>query len=102
MRGGGLLMAAALAGVAGLVSVSLAADEREGREVYDLHCAVCHGPDGRSLDPAVPSFADGDALFLMDADIMRQISDGKGTMPAFRGLLTPEEMRDVIAYIRTF
>lgn len=79
-----------------------AADERKGREVYDLHCSTCHGLDGVSTDPLVPNFADGDALFLMDAELMQRINDGNETMPAFRGLLSAEEIRDVIAYIRTF
>lgn len=79
-----------------------AADERKGREVYDLHCSTCHGLDGVSTDPLVPNFADGDALFLMDAELMQRIKDGNETMPAFRGLLSAEEIRDVIAYIRTF
>lgn len=81
---------------------ALAADERNGRAVYEAHCASCHGFDGVSLDPMIPNFSDGDALFLMDAELMKRISDGKDTMPAYRGLLTAEEMRDVIAYIRTF
>ena len=80
----------------------LAADERKGREVYEMHCVGCHGPDGVSVDPMIPSFADGDALFKMDAELQQRISDGKDTMPSFRGLLSAEEMRDVIAYIRTF
>ena len=80
----------------------LAADERKGREVYDLHCATCHGTNGVSPDPMVPNFADGDALFLMDSELLQRIGDGSDTMPAFRGLLNAEEMRDVIAYIRTF
>lgn len=85
-----------------LAESAVAADERKGREVYDLHCATCHGMDGISLDPLVPSFADGDALFLMDAELLQRIGDGNDTMPAFRGLLSAEEIRDVIAYIRTF
>ena len=79
-----------------------AADELKGQEVYDLHCAGCHGPGGLSTDPMVPSFADGDTLFLMDAELIQRISNGKDMMPAYRGLLTSEEMRDVVAYIRTF
>lgn len=90
------LVAVAVAGSA------FAADDRKGREVYDLHCAACHGHDGVSMDPMIPSFADGEALFLMDAELLQRISDGKDTMPSFRGILSAEEMRDVIAYIRTF
>lgn len=85
-----------------VVEDSNAADERKGREVYDLHCAACHGINGVSPDPMVPNFADGDALFLMDAELVQRIGDGNDTMPAFRGLLSADEIRDVIAYLRTF
>lgn len=96
------LFAATAVALAVFSGPATAADERKGREVYDLHCIVCHGPQGMPADPTIPSFADGDTLFQMDSDLMRRISEGKETMPAFRGLLTAEEMRDVIAYIRTF
>lgn len=81
---------------------ALAADERKGREIYDMHCAACHGPNGVSTDPMIPSFADGETLYRMDSELLQRIGDGKNTMPAFRGLLSSEEMRDVIAYLRTF
>ena len=83
-------------------SYGLAADIQKGRQVYDLHCIACHGAGGISSDPFVPSFADGDLLYLMDSDLLQRIRDGKDTMPAFRGLLRDEEIRDVITYLRTF
>jgi len=36
------------------------------------------------------------------SDLLQRIRDGKDTMPAFRGLLRDEEIRDVITYLRTF
>jgi cytochrome c6 len=83
-------------------SFGLAADIQKGRQVYDLHCIACHGAGGISSDPFAPSFADGDLLYLMDSDLLQRIRDGKDTMPAFRGLLRDEEIRDVISYLRTF
>jgi len=83
-------------------SYGLAADIQKGRQVYDLHCIACHGAGGISSDPLVPSFADGDLLYLMDSDLLQRIRDGKDTMPAFRGLLRDEEIRDVITYLRSF
>ena len=80
----------------------LAADIQNGRQVYDLHCIACHGAGGISSDPFVPSFADGDLLYLMDSDLLQGIRDGKDTMPAFRGILRDEEIRDVITYLRSF
>lgn len=78
-----------------------AADRGNGRVIYEMHCVGCHGEGGRPIDPTVPSFANGDALFMMDSDLLERIRQGNQTMPAFRGLLSDQEIRDVISYLRT-
>lgn len=94
-----LLMLIAMAVVT--VSVAMGGDFFNGRKVYELNCVACHGSNGRSMDPNVPSFADGDALFRPDYDLIEQVRRGSGTMPAFRGVLSDAEIRDVITYIRS-
>jgi len=79
-----------------------AADRQNGRQLYEIHCMECHGQNGNSIDPMTPSFASGDVLFLMDSELLDRIRDGKDGMPAFRGMLSDYEIRDVIAYLRTF
>ena len=76
-------------------------DRNNGRVIYEMHCVGCHGEGGRSVDPTVPSFANGDALFMMDSELLDRIRQGNQTMPAFRGLLSDQEIRDVISYLRT-
>jgi len=83
------------------VQPTAAADQRQGQQIYELHCEACHGVGGNAIEPGMPRFADGDSLFLMDQDLLRRIREGKDTMPAYRGLLSDEEIRDVIAYLRT-
>jgi cytochrome c6 len=82
-------------------SPGAAADRSNGRAIYEMHCVGCHGEGGRSIDPTVPSFANGDALFMMDSELLDRIRQGNQTMPAFRGLLSDQEIRDVISYLRT-
>ena len=82
-------------------SPGAAADRNNGRAIYEMHCVGCHGEGGRSVDPTVPSFANGDALFMMDSELLDRIRQGNETMPAFRGLLSDQEIRDVISYLRT-
>ena len=82
-------------------SPGAAADRGNGRTIYEMHCVGCHGEAGRSIDPTVPSFANGDGLFMMDSELLDRIRQGNQTMPAFRGLLSDQEIRDVIAYLRT-
>jgi len=80
---------------------TIAADFFLGREIYETHCEACHGADGRSIEPGVPDFSSGDALFKPDADLYAIIRKGSDTMPAFRGILTDTEVRGVIAYLRS-
>jgi len=77
------------------------ADYFNGRDVYDMHCQGCHGADGVSLDPGSPDFSRGDAMFRSDAELFQQIRGGGSAMPAFRGILEDDEIRDVIAYVRS-
>jgi mono/diheme cytochrome c family protein len=79
----------------------LAADIFKGREVYELHCQTCHGSNGRSVEPGTPDFSRGESLFAPDSELVRELREGGGMKPAYRGMLTDEELRDVVAYVRT-
>jgi cytochrome c6 len=78
-----------------------AADRQGGRTIYETYCIACHGEAGRPIDPTITNFANGDRLFQMDSQLLESIRTGNQTMPAFRGLLSDQEIRDVIAYLRT-
>jgi len=83
------------------MNAATAADYFNGREVYEMYCQTCHGFDGKSMEPGTPDFSSGDALFRPDSDLFAQIRQGKGAMPAYRGMLTDSEIRDVITYLRS-
>ena len=78
-----------------------ASDIYKGKEVYELHCEGCHGADGASFEPGVPDFSRGESLFVPDSELVERLREGSAMKPSFRGLLTDEELRDVIAYVRT-
>jgi mono/diheme cytochrome c family protein len=95
----------------------LAADAPVGRRIYAQRCAVCHGPDGGGNGPASPSLIPRPVDFVRgqfkykstpgdqpptDADLVRVVSDGlqASAMPYFRDLLTPTEIRAVVAYVK--
>ena len=95
------LSLAALAVIAFTWSVpGEAANRQNGRTIYETYCVGCHGEAGNSIDPTIPNFANGDRLFQMDSQLLDSIRSGNQTMPAFRGLLSDQEIRDVIAYLR--
>lgn len=78
------------------------------RSTYDKECKSCHGTkgtggpvkleDGTKLK--VPSFQDDRAVRHPDSDYLKQITKGGDGMPAFEKKLTPEQMNDLIKFIR--
>ena len=95
-------MALLTGGIALASGAAVAADVFEGRKVYELNCAVCHGPEGRGEIPGMPDFTRNNrALMQPDAVVFDTISNGKGGMPAFRGLLEEREILDAVAFMRT-
>lgn len=89
----------------GLVSVisghAYAADPNNGGSIYSKHCVNCHGDSGVGMMPGTPNFARGEGLFKPDSEIALSIRGGRTVMPAFEGLLSENEIYDVIAYLRT-
>lgn len=53
-----------------------------GKALYELNCATCHGIDRTGGGPSFPSLIDV-AKRMTQSDIMQQIKNGKGQMPAF-------------------
>ena len=90
-----------LLGGAFYATQSHAADPRNGANLYNNHCAGCHGAQGNGVMPGMPNFLRGEGLLKSDATLVQTLERGAGMMPAFRGLLTTQELLDVIAYLRT-
>ncbi len=98
--------------VAGLLSVFLLvmlvappAQADDAAAVYKAKCAMCHGPDGKGDTPTgkamkVTSLASDDVQKKTDAQLIEVTTNGKNKMPAFKGKLTDEQIKDLIKYIR--
>ena len=82
--------------------VSYGGNVFSGKELYLNECSACHGSDGRGEMAGIASFSESNVLFKADRELISVISHGKGIMPAYKGLLTNDEIRDVVAYLRTF
>lgn len=82
-------------------ALAFGADVFEGREIYATHCESCHGANGRSDDPGIPDFSRGERLFVPDSELFRKVRSGEGAMPAYRDMLSDDDIRDVIAYLRS-
>jgi mono/diheme cytochrome c family protein len=85
-----------------LWAVPAAAQDRAkieaGAEVYEMHCATCHGERLRNTGGAF------DLLQLKPNERARfdeAVNDGKGQMPSWAGVLSAEEIDEIWAYIRS-
>jgi alcohol dehydrogenase (cytochrome c) len=66
-----------------------------GKEVYGQACVVCHEADGKGGHGAAASL-----VALKDiAATMQTVAGGRNSMPAFSANFTPEQIRDVSAYV---
>ena len=80
---------------------SYAADPTKGAELYAMHCVTCHGVSGISIIPGAPNFAQNEGLMSPDRALLISIQSGKAAMPAYRGILSDQEILNVISYLRT-
>ena len=77
-----------------------------GEALYKSKCAACHGADGKGQTTMgkannLKDLGSADVQKLSDDDIAGIISGGKGKMPAYGKSLKPEQVKDLVAYIRT-
>ncbi len=88
--------------VAGLM-LSTAAFAQSGADLFKSKCAMCHGPDGTKVNAAmgVKSLASAEIQKQSDAELTTAISKGKGKMPAYSGKLTDDQIKSLVAYVRT-
>ena len=79
-----------------------ASDINNGNRLYQQHCAMCHGASGVSTMAFAPSFNRGEGLMQSDHSLLNHINTGRNACPAYLGILSEQQIFDVIAYIRTF
>lgn len=84
----------------------------DGKANYEKHCAKCHGKDGKGqtvmgkksgakdyTDPKVQDALKDDAAFKAVKEGFKK--DGKEVMKPSEGM-SDSEIKDVVAYMRTF
>jgi cytochrome c6 len=89
--------------LAALFALALAApaSAAEGKDLFAKKCAACHGPDGKGKTPMGQKMGAKDISATKDseADIVKDIQNGKGKMPAVKGM-TAEEAQAVAKYVK--
>jgi len=84
-----------------------ASDVAKGRVVYKRNCEICHhsASEAKKIGPGLKgiykrkTFAAGKPV--NDPNMRVWIEDGGKDMPQFKNTLKPEQISDLIAYIRT-
>ena len=75
-------------------------------DLYKAKCAMCHGADGKGATPMGPKIGVRDfhspvVAKETDAEMFTLTKDGKNKMPAYKGKLTDDQIKDLVKYIRS-
>jgi mono/diheme cytochrome c family protein len=87
-------------------------DAARGATLYQRYCRGCHGEDGRggahTFMPHIGNLTKKDYIeFIPDGFLFTVIAEGgvavgkSGYMPAWRGTLSEQDIKDVIAFVRS-
>jgi mono/diheme cytochrome c family protein len=87
-------------------------DPQHGNQLFQRYCRGCHGPDGRgegmTFQPHINNLTRKDYIeFIPDGFLYTVITEGgaavgkSGFMPSWKSTLSDQDIKDVIAFIRT-
>lgn len=80
-----------------------------GKTVFFANCTACHGASGDGNGPAASGISPPPVNFTdpafwkgkTDSFLIHVIQNGMGPMPAWSDTLSPQNIEDVLAYIKT-
>jgi mono/diheme cytochrome c family protein len=95
-------IAAALAVV---FTLSFSAHAQSAPDLFKSKCVACHGADGTGSPTGkkmgAHDFTAAEVQKMSDADLTDVITNGKNKMPKYADKLKPEDVKGLVAYIRT-
>jgi len=79
--------------------------QNDAEKIYKTNCVLCHSPDGSGSSPSGKALKAQDLRSdavqkKSDAELAAAITNGKGKMPAFGKKLKPDDIAQMVAYIR--
>ena len=77
----------------------------DAAKLYKTHCVLCHAADGSGSSPSGKALKAKDLRSdeiqkKSDAELAELIAQGKGKMPSFGQKLKPDDIKQLVAYIR--
>lgn len=81
------------------------AAENDAASLFKSKCAMCHAQDGSGNSPSGKALKAKDlrsqeAQSKSDAEISEVITKGQGKMPAFGQKLKPDQIQQLVSYVR--
>lgn len=71
---------------------------RKGQQLFRMHCELCHGANGKL---GFNDAKDITVSTLSRAEMLAQVTNGKGKMMPYKNVLTAKEIEAVVDYART-
>ncbi len=110
-----VLLASLIVVLLSTVLLAQAGDPEQGKKLYGQYCATCHGESGKGNGPAAAALnpkprdhTDKEYMSkLSDDDLLKVIKNGGASvgkspiMPPWGPTLNDDQLKDVIAYVRT-
>ena len=68
------------------------------KKLYDVKCALCHGSDGAQQFAGAKNLSEST---LPKADVVLRITEGKGSMPPHKDVLSEEQIDAIADFVMT-
>jgi len=85
-----------------------AASAKKGSKVFKVRCVFCHGKEakgdglaGARLTPKPANLTSASVQNQVDGEIFWKITNGRGSMPQWKAILSDEERWDLVNFIRS-
>ncbi|HEY0592980.1 MAG TPA: cytochrome c [Thermoanaerobaculia bacterium] len=98
--------AVATAMTTAILALPLAGIAADGAAIFKAKCAACHAADGSGSSPmgkkmGLRDLGSADVQKQTDAQLTDITTQGKGKMPAYESKLSADEIKAVVAHIRS-
>ena len=90
-----------------LATSSISYAQGNGAAIYKAKCQMCHGAagladSGPGKAMKVKPATDPEVKKMSEAEMIKSVTNGQGKMQAYKDKLTAAEIKDSVAYFRTF
>lgn len=84
-----------------------APDLERGRQLFEIYCQLCHGPEGRGNGtvaqrgfPAPPAFNSETTATLREGQIFHIVTFGQNNMPSHASQIDPAERWQIVEHVK--